>query len=210
MEITYYGANCIKVTSKEVTILIDPITGEYGPDPKIKADVLLYSQKPSKDINSKIDFLIDSPGEYEIRSVMIDGIAARLHTQKQEEAPKGVIYTISHKDIRILVAGNIHPDIADDQLDRIDGVDALVVPVGGKGLTMDKEAAADFIRQFDPALVIPVHYDDAKTKYPMPQDKVDSFLQEVGATDASREKSIKISNRDISEDVKFVVLDTSG
>ncbi|MEX0919653.1 MAG: MBL fold metallo-hydrolase [Candidatus Saccharimonadales bacterium] len=208
MEITYYGANCIKIASKEVTILIDPVTGEYGPNPKVKADVLLYSQPTKKDIASKIDFLIDSPGEYEIKSVMIDAIAARLHTQKQEEAPKGVIYNISHKDIRILVPGNIHPNIADDQLDRIDGIDALVVPVGGRGLTMDKEAAADFIRQFDPSLVIPIHYDDGKTKYPMPQDKVDSFLQEVGAIDASHEKSIKISTRDVSEDVKFVVLDT--
>ncbi len=207
MEITYYGANCLKITSKELTVLIDPVTGEYGPNPKVKADVVLYSQEPKQDINSKIDFVIDSPGEYEIKSVMIDGIAARLHTQDKDEVPAGVIYTLTHKDMRILVAGNIHPDVSDEQLDRIDGVDALIVPVGGKGLTMDKEAAAEFIRRFDPGLVIPIHYDDGKTKYPMPQDSVESFLQEVGASDTEHEPSVKITSRDVSEEVKFTVLD---
>jgi hypothetical protein len=30
--------------------------------------------------------------------------------------------------------------------------------------------------------VIPVHYDDGKTKYPVAQDGVDLFLKELGST----------------------------
>lgn len=207
MELTYYGANCINIATKELKLLIDPLTGEYGPNPKLKADVLLYSQAPKKESNSKIDFVIDMPGEYEVKGVNIEGVAARLHTEAEKDKKDGIMYVVSYKDVRALICGNIHPELDDEQMERIDGIDILVIPVGGKGLTLDKEAAASFIRQFDPNYVVPVHYDDGKTEYPAPQDSLDGFLHEVGASDAKHESSLKVTTRDASEDTTFVVLD---
>ncbi|MEX0749125.1 MAG: MBL fold metallo-hydrolase [Candidatus Saccharimonadales bacterium] len=206
MELMYYGANCLTLTTKNITILIDPITSEYGPDPKVAADVVLFSQLPKQSTQSNPDFVIDRPGEYEIKGVTIDAVAARLHTEEAEDKQDGVMYAISHKDLRVLICGNIHPNLSEEQVERIDGIDVLVVPVGGKGLTLDKEAASDLVRQFDPSYVVPVHYEDSRTVYPVPQDTVEAFLQEVGSSDAAREDSLKITARDASEETTFIVL----
>ncbi len=130
----------------------------------------------------------------------------RLHTEESKDIEDGVAYLVSFKDQRVFICGNLHPALSEEQVERVDGIDALVVPVGGKGLTLDREAASDLVRRFDPRFVIPVHYEDGVVDYPMPQDSVDQFLQEVGANDASREDSFKVTAKDTSEETTFVVL----
>lgn len=207
MELTYYGANCIHITTKDLKILLDPVTGEYGPNPKLKTDVVMYSQEPKQEVKSADGFTIDMPGEYEIKGVNIEGIPARLHTENEDSKKDGVMYVITYKDIRVLACGNIYGELDNEQVESIDGVDVLIVPVGGKGLTLDKEAATSLVRQFTPGYVVPVHYADDVVQYPVPQDSVDAFLHEVGASDAERQTSLKVNSRDTSEDTKFAVLE---
>lgn len=206
MEFVYYGANCVFINGKNVKILFDPVTGEYGPEPKVKADVLLFSQAPKEDTETSGAFVIDSPGEYEIKGTTIDAIAAQLHTQEDKNIQEGVMYVVRHKGMGVLLLGNIAPELSEEQVERIDGVDIVVLPVGGKGLTLDKVAATSLLRQFEPLYVIPAHYDDGQTEYPVPQESVDGFLQELGVTDTEDSESLKVTSIDRSEETKFVVL----
>ena len=206
MEITHYGGNCVKIAVKGLTVLVDPVTGEYGPDPKLKSDVVLFSQKPQKELASSAEFAIDTPGEFEVKGLTVDGMAVRLHTEESKDVQNGVAYLVSFKDQRVFICGNLHPGLSEEQVERVDGIDALVVPVGGKGLTLDREAASDLVRRFDPRFVVPLHYDDGVVDYPVPQDSVDQFLQEVGASDAAREDSLKVTAKDTSDETTFVVL----
>ena len=41
--------------------------------------------------------------------------------------------------------------------------------------------ATSIIRQLDPKVVIPVHYNDATLRYEVPQDSVDEFVKNLGA-----------------------------
>lgn len=206
MELTYYGAGCVHIAMKKLKILVDPVTGEYGPDPKAKADIILYTQHPGKEVAATADVTIDHPGEYEIKNVSIEGVASRLHTQEDENMLEGTSYIISSNDTRVLVTGNIHPELSESQIEQMDGVDVLVVPVGGNGLTLDKDGAASLVRQFTPDSVVPVHYDDGATNYPIPQAAVDEFLQEMGASETQPQDSIKVTSRDTSEEVQVVPL----
>lgn len=206
MELTYYGAGCVYIAMKKLKILVDPVTGEYGPDPKVKADIILYTQHPAKEATATADVTIDHPGEYEIKNVSIEGVASRLHTQEDENTLEGTSYIISSNDTRVLVTGNIHPELSENQIEQMDGVDVLVVPVGGNGLTLDKDGAASLVRQFTPDSVVPVHYDDAATNYPVPQAAVDEFLQEMGTSETQPQDSIKVTSRDTSEEVQVVPL----
>ncbi len=86
----------------------------------------------------------------------------------------------------------------------------MVIPVGGKGLTLDSNAAAKLISQFEPQYVIPVHYDDGATKYPMPQDKLDTFLQEVGAEATTPVAKLKVNPKTLGEEAEIVVLQRQG
>lgn len=206
MELEYYGANCVYINVKNIKVLVDPITSEYGPNPKTKADVLLYSQIPKSQAATSSAIVIDTPGEYEIKGMTIDAIPSQLHIQEDKEIKEGVIYVLRHKGINVLVLGNIAPEISEEQLERIDGVDVVVIPVGGKGLTLDKVSAASLLRQFEPLFVVPVHYDDGRSEYPLPQDNVEGFLQEVGAGEVSEIDNLKVTSVDRGEETKFIVL----
>ncbi len=206
MEITHYGGGCVFITTKQLKILVDPVTGEYGPNPKTKADVVLYTQQSDQKVAATSNITISSPGEYEIKSVAIEGVPARLHTEEDENKLNGTSYVISHNDIRALVTGNIHPELSESQVEQLDGIDILVVPVGGHGLTLDKDGAASLVRQFTPDYVVPVHYDDGTTQYPTPQASVDEFLQEMGASETQTQESVKVTSRDTSEEVQVVSL----
>lgn len=206
MEITYYGGNCIQIAAKKLKILVDPITGDYGPDPKTKADIVLYTQTPTRQARTTSDITITSPGEYEVQSVSIEGTAARLHTEEDADKTDGVSYIVSSSDIRVLVTGNIHPDLSENQVEQLDGVDVLVVPVGGHGLTLDKEGAASMVRQFTPDFVVPIHYDDGAIEYPTPQASVDEFLQEMGASETEFQNGLKVTDRDTGTEVQTIPL----
>lgn len=206
MEFTYYGGNCVLISTKKLKVLVDPISGEYGPDPKLKPDVILYTQPPKADAGATADTTITYPGEYEIKTVSIEGIAARLHAEESADRLEGVIYRLTLGDVRAVVCGNIYPELTEEQLEQLDGVDVLIVPVGNYGLTLDKEAAASFVRQFNPGTLIPVHYNDGAVDYPMPQADVDDFLHEVGVSSAEPQDSLKVTSRDLSEETQFVVL----
>lgn len=207
MEVTYYGAGCVLIATKKLKILVDPLSGEYGPDPKVKSDVILYTQEPSKETQATSPTVIKMPGEYEIQSVTIEGVAARLHTEENENVHKAVMYSVTYSGIRAIITGNIYAEVSDEQAERLDGADVLIVPVGGGGLTPDKEAASSLVRQFDPSYVVPVHYADDGIDYPMPQAQVSDFLSEVGASDAESQSSLKVTSRDSNELTQYVVLD---
>ena len=53
--------------------------------------------------------------------------------------------------------------LTDEQLEKIDKVDVLMIPVGGK-YTIDSSAAQKIISQIEPKIVIPMHYTLPKLK----------------------------------------------
>ena len=80
-----------------------------------------------------------------------------------------------------MVVGNIESKLTDDQLENIGVVDFAILPVGGNGYTLDAMGATSIIRQLDPKVVIPVHYNDATLHYEVPQNGVDEFVKNLGA-----------------------------
>lgn len=196
MEISNLGDGVVRLSNRQLTLLIGP-TIPAG----VKADVVAVTQQASG--NAGDAMLIDGPGEYEVKGVLINGIAAQLHVDK--EGLHGTIYAVRSDDIVITVLANIAPGLSNEQLEAMGQVDVLIVPVGGKGLTLDAEAAAQVTSQVEPHVVIPVHYDDGKSKYAMPQDGVEPFLKELGAQPETVSK-YKITTRDLPEETAVVVL----
>lgn len=207
MEIVYYGAACILITHKKVQILVDPGPASYNIKlPKIKADVTLNTISQSSGFDTKNGITISSAGEYEIKGVLIQAIPAQLHVDKPDGTNRGIIYTLTIEGLHVLITGNIAPQLSEKQLEAIGDVDILIVPVGGHGLTLDANGAAKLVSQLEPSFVIPIHYDDGKTKYPMPQDKVDTFLKEIGSENSEVQTKLKITGKEIGEGTKAVVL----
>jgi len=192
MELSYLGAGCVRVAAKSAAIVVDPYDESAGLGKfAAKADVALLTQ-PGE--SAGVSMVFDSPGEYEVKGVMINGVAARRHIDADGMA--GTMYAIHQDGITVAVTGNIAPGLSKEQIEALGKVDVLVVPVGGHGLTLDAPAAAELVSLLEPAYVVPVHYDDGKTKYAMPQDPVEPFFKELGASPEPIAK-LKVSGKDL-------------
>ena len=193
MELTYLGGNCVRVNSKQLTLLFDPS------DAKVAADVVLYSAAPTQ--SREDSFVIDGPGEYEIKGAYIKGVQATAHI---DPAQRSTIYAVQLGGLRLAYLGNIAPKLSNEQVEELDQVDVLVVPVGGHGLTLDATGAVQIISQLEPKLVVPTHYDDG-TAYEVPQDKLEVFLNEIGSKPEPVTK-LKVSSADLPLETTVVAL----
>lgn len=202
MEIFYHGANGVGLNAKSANVLIDPTVPGIDIDTK-KADILLLSF--AQDVKANPDQLVvDTPGEYEAKSVSIKGVPARAHMD-EEGKHSATMYRIDMAGFRLAVVGHIHPDLSDDQLEALGTVDILIVPVGGHGYTLDASGAASVVRAIEPTVVIPTHYADSAVKYEVPQSELKAFTDELG-TPVVEQDSYKIKEGILPEQLTVVAL----
>lgn len=180
MEIKWLGHACFQIKTKTATLVIDPYKDIGLSMPKVVADVLLITHDHF-DHNArekvKAEVVIDSPGEYEIKGVYIEGIRA-FHDEKQgAERGKITMYLIKVDEVSLLHTGDLGHRLDSKLIEEINGVDVLLVPVGGK-YTLDAKAASEIVKDLDPRIVIPMHY-----KIPgltLDIAGVEGFVKEIG------------------------------
>ena len=183
MDIEYKGGNCVVLTVKKNTIVVDPKLSDLKlKDQGAHATVQLLTQPQFEAPHDDDTLVISGPGEYEVENISIRGVAAQAHTDASDEGKKATMYSMNTEDVSVVVAGHVHPDITEDQLEALGVVDVLIVPVGGNGYTLDAAGAVDLVRKIGPKVVVPTHYADSAVAYPVPQAELDIFVKELGAT----------------------------
>ncbi len=181
-EIEYKGANCIVVSSKKASIVIDPKLTLVGLKDVSSKGAIEMATEARFAVNSEdARLVIEGPGEYGIADFDIRGVAAQRHLDTEADPKISTMYRFEAGDIRLAVIGNIYEKLSEEQLEELGVVDILVLPVGGNGYTLDATAAASVARQVDPKVVVPVHYADPALKYEVPQADVETFTAELGA-----------------------------
>lgn len=180
-EVEYKGANCIVVSTKKASVVVDPKLSVVGlKDASVKDAIELATEARFAVNSADAKLIIEGPGEYGIADFDIRGVAAQRHLDTESDPKSSTIYRIEAGDIRLAVVGNIYEKLNESQLEDIGIVDVLVIPVGGSGYTLDATGAAAITRQIDPKIVVPVHYADDGIKYEVPQSDVDTFVGELG------------------------------
>lgn len=205
MEIQYYGANCVAITAKQARVVVDDNLSSLGlksitkPDDIVVKTSKLIADRPAR-------FTADVPGEYEMASISINGIAARGYMDKEDEM-NSVIYVVSAGDLKVVIVGHISPDLNDDQLEKIGLVDIALIPVGNNGYTLDGTGALQIIKKIEPKVVIPTHYADKAVKYEVPQVELSESLKTMGMeTDESLAK-YKPKLTDLTDSIQLVTLE---
>ena len=206
MTIQYNGANSVTITTKSSSIVIDPYGKSFGNFPKIKQDIVILTDSESTDVTSATDdqFIINGPGEYEILNNSVSGIPAQRHVDS--DGKNTTIYTIRAENIVIGVFGHIDPKLTEEQFEEIGVIDVAIIPVGGNGYTLDSEAAAAIIKEIEPKIVIPVHYNSSSITYPVPQAEVDLFLNELGVSDVQTEEKLKLKDSQLPDTMTVIKL----
>ncbi|MFH1412422.1 MAG: MBL fold metallo-hydrolase [bacterium] len=213
MYITYIGHSCFKLQDKVGPDGVIVVTDPFDPNmtgfkmPKIDADIVTVSHD-HKDHNYvkaiKGDaFVINRAGEYENKGVFVEGIDAYHDDKQGNERGNIVMFRIDIDGISVAHLGDLGCALETKQLEKLEGTDILLIPVGGK-YTIDAKKAVSVINQIEPRIVIPMHYGDPKLKWDL--DKVDKFAKEIGLQPTYEDK-LKISKRDLpAEDMELVIL----
>lgn len=207
MEFEYKGGNCVVVSSKQATVVVDGKLSALGLKNCVVKDEIEIATQPEF-ATGECRVSIDMPGEYEVSNISVLGIpAARL--VDYDESKKATIYRLAFTDVTVAVLGHVAMPLSDEQLEAINVVDVLVVPVGGNGYTLDARMAADAVRKIDPKVVIPTHYADQRVKYEVPQDALELFIKELGAAHETTAKW-KVKNGVMPETLTVVELAQSA
>ena len=205
MDIEYKGSNCVVISTKHTTIVVDPRLSLVGlKDYSGKYDVELATQSEFA-VRKEDSLVIELPGEYEVGNLTIRGIAARRNIDTPEEGNKSTIYKVESNGISVGILGHIAGELSEVQLEALGMLDVLIVPVGNNGYTLDAHGAVHVVRQSDPKIVIPTHYADKELKYEVPQSELEEFLKEIGGSHETVSK-LKLKTGTLPETLKVYEL----
>ena len=85
MDIQFYGANCVAITTKHIRLIFDDnLIALGGKSVTHEGDVALFTSAHSESV-AKAKMTIDLPGEYEAQGVTVRGIQARAHMDAENE-----------------------------------------------------------------------------------------------------------------------------
>ena len=206
MDIQFYGANCLVLTTKQARIVLDDNLAELGAKSVAKAgDIALFTGTHGTPATAP-KIVIDQPGEYEVSGVSIYGIEARAHMD-EEGKKTATMYKLLIDDLKILITGHVYPELSDDQLETIGMVDLMIVPVGGNGYTLDGVGALKLIKDVEPKLVVPTHYEEKGLNYPMPQQPLDVALKALAMEPKETTTKLKLKSADLTDTTQLVVLE---
>ena len=210
MTISWYGEACFLLENSGVRVLIEPPQKDSGINPpRLKSDILIC--RPDADIAgalSESSFIINGPGEYEIKGINILGIA----DPSTDSGQVNTIYNIEVDGVKICHLGFLKNDLDNEKLALIDDPDIALVPVGG-GDVLDAETAMKLINKIEPSIAIPMLYNIEKisakggSAFGGKRAPLAIFLKESEAKEPSQPK-LTIKKKDINEEeTKIVILE---
>ena len=213
MYIQYLGHSCFKLSGKDskgenVTVIIDPFGKDYGLKvPSAEADIVTVSHQHQDHNNLAAvrgnPYAVDTAGEYEVKDVFIQGIDSFHDDKEGQERGGNIIYRLSMEDVVITHLGDLGHILDHKQVEKLEGTDILMIPVGGK-YTLDAKAAVEVINQIEPRMVIPMHYKQPGLTLDI--NGVEIFIKEIGMKPQYIEDKLKVNKKDLpQEDMELVV-----
>ncbi len=224
MEIIYLGHSCFLLKNREVKVVLDPFADSVGfKQAKIAADIVTIShdhkdhndlslvtgELASTSLSLGGPMVINGPGEYEIKQVSITGISSFHDKNKGKDRGKNTMYVVDIDDIRVAHLGDLGHKLDDKQLEELDGVDVLLVPVGGE-FTIDSKEAQEVIGQVGASIVIPMHYKTSQHSKAFGKlAPVEDFVKVIGK-EVKKEDKLKLKKLDLPEEMEVYILNKYG
>lgn len=210
MHISWLGNACFKIEVKsgndEVVIITEPFdsekTGLKLPR-TLTADLVVQTGEkllhPVETKDGKKPFVVSGPGEYEVKGVFVYAIPL----VGGDGAPEHLFW-IEAEHMILVHAGGLRHVPSEAELEKIEGLDILLTPVGGAD-SLDAKKAAELTLELEPRIVIPMMHKVEGLK--LKADAVEPFLKAVGAKSETMPK-LKITRKDLpKEDMQVVVLE---
>jgi len=214
IDITFFGHSSFKIRGKKISIIVDPPSQQLrgAKSKKEEADIVLLTQKENpyhSDLswvlgrNGKEPFVILGAGEYEILGSQIWGIGLEAKESPESNAGVTVIYQVKLDDFVLLHLGSLWRKLSQKEVEELENVEILMIPVGGNWVLEPKEAT-EVITQLEPKIVIPMHYREENT--PLSLNGIDKFLTQIGLEDKPPLDKLSLTKEKLPEETEIVVL----
>lgn len=209
MEINFLGHSCFRIKGKRAIILTDPYPPDLGyslgkPTARI---VTVSHPHPSHSYVKGVGGepkLVAGPGEYEISGVLILGITTFHDAEGGKKRGKNTIYLMEVDGVTVCHLGDLGQVLTAEQVEELDKVDVLLLPVGGVS-TIDATMAAEVIRQVEPKVVVPMHYKTPVLNREL--GSVDKFLKEMGVEQTVPQPKLSLLPSSLPLSTQVVLLD---
>jgi L-ascorbate metabolism protein UlaG (beta-lactamase superfamily) len=205
MELTWFGLSCFRIVERGyASIVTDPYESGLGlPALKLRGDVVTISHNAQGHNHtgsvSGHHRDLRGPGEYEIGGVFITGIA----TTHQAVTTENVLFLFDYNGLTIAHLGDMSKVPTQTQIEALEQVNVLLVPVGS-GNSLNAAQAAELVSMLEPSIVIPMHYHIPRLKVEL--DDVERFLKEMGVAEPDALVSLKVSSSTLPVETQVVLL----
>ncbi|MBI4266792.1 MAG: MBL fold metallo-hydrolase [Chloroflexi bacterium] len=208
MEINWLGHSCFRIKGSQVIIITDPYPPDLGFSlGKPVARVVTVSHRHhSHSYVAGVDGdpkVVSGPGEYEIAGTVIIGVPTFHDAMNGQTKGKNTVYLMEVDGVLVCHLGDLGHVLTAGQVEEIDKVDVLLLPVGGVS-TINASTAAEVIRQLEPKIVIPMHYKLPGMKREL--EPVDRFLKEMGIEQPNPLPKLNITKTNLPARVQVSLL----
>ena len=156
LELRWHGHACFSLTYDGYTVVFDPYEDNYVPGfapLDLEADLVLCSHQ-HKDHNAAHVVRMREGKE---NPFIITPIETFHDPAQGELRGKNTIYLLEAGGMRVAHFGDLGCELTEQQIDRLYGLDAAMIPVGGF-FTIDAAQAKTIVDQIKPKVMIPMHY----------------------------------------------------
>ncbi len=222
MELTWYGRSCIRLRGKDAVVVADPYPAIVGPTGRgITGEIVTFSHPddaPTSRAKGPVSrdgltvlptsleraFVLDGPGEYEVREVLITGIGTYRDDAKGQERGRQTAFVVELDGLHTVHLGDIGHLLSEEKLGDIGPVDVACVPVGG---ALAAPRAAELIAQLDPRIVVPMPMCEDEAAC---EEALGRFFHELGGTPGPAMARLSVTPSSLPTETTTVRLESRG
>jgi L-ascorbate metabolism protein UlaG (beta-lactamase superfamily) len=149
--------------------------------------------------------VLSGPGEYEVREILVTGIASWHDDEKGAKRGRNTVYTIRLDDLVVCHLGDLGHSLPSEDLERIGDVDIVLVPIAGADTNLTAAVAAEVIHQLEPKVVVPMSYDPDEKRKDSPYERL---LHELGVKELTPVPKLSVTRSSLPENIQVVALDS--
>ena len=221
MELTWQARFCVRMRSREATVVTDPFPADVGPTGRgLTGDIVTYSHTESTPpgalrqmrkviapsgeevmVPASLEraYVLDGPGEFEVKQVLMTGV----RTARGATDGPNVAFVYELDGVHVCHLGDIGGQLSQDQLGEIGSVEVLLIPVGGQ---LSATTAGELVAQIDPKFVVPLAVaPDGAGGQP-----IDRFVHEMGASNLVPQPRLSVTISSVPDETTVVLLEPRG
>ncbi len=203
MIITYYGNHYLKVSQGDTVLSINPPSKDSKrkeKTPRFGASIVLcsnhhvdYAGLDQNNYGDQVPLVIDGPGDYESKEILIKGIGTKTVIENKEYI--NTTYSLLVEGVSICVLGPLSETLKASEKGQIGSTEILFVSL--REDTLSPQELHKLAVSFEPNIIIPVDYTE-KT--------LSVFLKEAGNTAPETVDKLTLKKKDIYSKQAEIIL----